>query len=43
MLEQLPAPEGALLSDSCDDARILMARCEQPGLKELLADLLCLV
>ena len=35
MVEQLPASKGALLSDSCDETRILVARCEQSGLKEL--------
>ena len=35
MVEQLPSPEGALLSASCDETRILGARCEQSGLKEL--------
>ena len=35
MVEELPSSEGALLSDSCDDTRVLMARREQSGLKEL--------
>ena len=35
MFEELPSLEGALLGASSDETRVLGARCEQPGLKEL--------
>ncbi len=35
VIEQLPAPKGALMVASSDETRVLGARCEQPGLKEL--------
>lgn len=35
MVEELSFPEVALLRHSCDETRIIGARCEQPGLKEL--------
>ncbi len=35
MVEQLPAPEGALMGASSDETGVLGAKYEQPGLKEL--------